>query len=331
MDVSTIGGALAEEPDEGIAEPDGIAARLGRMALGPARAAARSGREALTGEAERAIEGMLSGPLPETVARQLVEHRVVERALAEWLEAMTAHQDEPNPERERLVRAFERALADPAVEQRVADVAERVVQTEGFKRALSATLESPEIRSALARQTAGFGAEIAASLRGRTRHLDDRAEAVAHRALGRRPAEAASAFGGVATRGLALVVDLLLAHAAYLLAAGSVALIASLAGSLRPGWLAGSIAAAAWAVVVVAYFVLFWCTTGQTPGMRLMRLRVLAGSSGAPPSVWRSLVRFVGLILAILPLFLGFVPVLFDRRRRALQDYVAGTAVVAEP
>jgi uncharacterized RDD family membrane protein YckC len=328
VDVSTIREALADEPDESIEEPDGLAARLGRMALGPARAAARSGREALTGEAERAIDGMLSGPLPEAVARALVEHHVVERALAEWLEAMAEDRDQ-SPERERLARAFEQALASPALEQRVGDVAERVIHSEGFKRALSATLESPEIRSALARQTVGFGAELSESLRGRTRRLDDGAEAVAHRALGRRPG-GASEYGGVATRGIALVLDLILAHMVFLVVAGSVALIASLAGSLQSGWLAGSIGAVAWAVVEVAYFVGFWSTTGQTPGMRLMGLRVLAGSS-RPPSVWRSLVRFAGLALAIVLLFLGFVPVLFDRRRRALQDYLAGTAVVSEP
>ena len=32
--------------------------------------------------------------------------------------------------------------------------------------------------------------------------------------------------------------------------------------------------------------------------------------------------------LAIIPCFAGFVPVLFDSRRRALQDYMAGTVVV---
>ena len=46
--------------------------------------------------------------------------------------------------------------------------------------------------------------------------------------------------------------------------------------------------------------------------------------------MWRALVRFAGLIVAIIPFFAGFVPVLFDDRRRALQDYVAGTSVVAE-
>ena len=41
--------------------------------------------------------------------------------------------------------------------------------------------------------------------------------------------------------------------------------------------------------------------------------------------------RLIGLGLAIIPLFLGFVPVLFDERRRALQDFLAGTVVVYAP
>src|SRR5262245_9375866 len=319
---------MADDVGAGSADPDGLAARLGRMALGPARAAARSGREALTTEAERAIDGLLAGPLPETVARSLVEHHVVERAVAEWLELM-AVQRESSPERERLERALEKALTDPAFERGAADVAERVVQSAAFRRAMSAALESPEVRRALTRQTVGFGAEIGAAVRRSGRRLDDRTEAVARKVVGRRPA-ATSAFGGLATRGLAIVLDLVLAHAAYLFIAGSVALISSLAGDLRSGWLAGSIAAAGWAIVVTAYFIVFWSTTGQTPGMRLLRLRVL-GASGTPPSPGRSLLRLVGLVLAVAPMFLGFVPVLFDDRRRALQDYIAGTTVRAEP
>jgi uncharacterized RDD family membrane protein YckC len=45
-------------------------------------------------------------------------------------------------------------------------------------------------------------------------------------------------------------------------------------------------------------------------------------------TAWQALVRTVGLALAIIPCFLGFVPALFDRRRRALPDYLAGTVVV---
>ena len=61
--------------------------------------------------------------------------------------------------------------------------------------------------------------------------------------------------------------------------------------------------------------------------MRLLRVRVL-GPDGNPPSLGRSLVRLVGLVLAIVPLFAGFVPVLFTARRRGLPDFLAGTVVV---
>ena len=87
-----------------------------------------------------------------------------------------------------------------------------------------------------------------------------------------------------------------------------------------------ALAAAGWTLVSGTYFVLFWTAAGQTPGMRLMRLRV-SDDRGQAPSLGRSVVRFFGLLLAIVPLFAGFLPVLFDERRRALQDFMAGTTV----
>jgi uncharacterized RDD family membrane protein YckC len=253
---------------------------------------------------------------------------------------MTAGQEATSPERDRLERALGQALASPALERRLSDavgsrltetMAERIVQSPAFRQALSRVLESPEVRSALARQTAGFGADVAGSVRRWARALDDGVTGRVRRAVGQRPAGASEpAFGGLAARGIALVLDAVLAYTAFLVAAGSVALITSLAGAFHSTWLTGSLFGAGWALVVLTYFVLFWSTTGQTPGMRMLRLRVVTGS-GTSPSLWRSLVRFGGLILAIIPLFAGFLPVLFDGRRRALQDYLAGTAVVAEP
>ena len=49
---------------------------------------------------------------------------------------------------------------------------------------------------------------------------------------------------------------------------------------------------------------------------------------GRPPSIGRSLVRLVGLVLAIVPMFAGFIPVLFTERRRGLPDFLAGTVVL---
>ncbi len=134
-------------------------------------------------------------------------------------------------------------------------------------------------------------------------------------------------YAGVATRAVALAIDLAFVHAIVLLGAGVLALVASLVGDLRPDWLVATLAGVAWTLSVTVYFVLFWSVTGQTPGLRAMRLRV-ATDDGSPPSLGRALVRLVGLILAIVPLFAGFLPVLFDRRRRGLQDYLAGTVVL---
>jgi uncharacterized RDD family membrane protein YckC len=87
--------------------------------------------------------------------------------------------------------------------------------------------------------------------------------------------------------------------------------------------------AGAFVVWTVAYFTVFWSTTGQTPGNRLMRIRVCDADDRAVLSPRRSLVRFGALVLAALPLFAGFLPVLVDDRRRGVHDMLAGTVVVA--
>lgn len=63
--------------------------------------------------------------------------------------------------------------------------------------------------------------------------------------------------------------------------------------------------------------------------MRLLALRVI-GPDGEHPGTGRSLLRLLGLGLAIVPLFAGFLPVLVDARRRGLHDYMASTVVLYE-
>jgi uncharacterized RDD family membrane protein YckC len=134
-------------------------------------------------------------------------------------------------------------------------------------------------------------------------------------------------YAGIATRAVALVVDVALVSTIVVVGAGLLGLVASLVGELRPQWLVATLVGCAWGLTVTIYFVLFWSVTGQTPGMRAMRLRVVT-ADGTPPSFWRALVRLIGLLLAIVPLFAGFLPVLFDSRRRALPDYLARTVVL---
>jgi uncharacterized RDD family membrane protein YckC len=134
-------------------------------------------------------------------------------------------------------------------------------------------------------------------------------------------------YAGIATRAIALVIDAALAQALVLTAAAALALVGSLVGGISLQTPGRVVAGVAWAVAVGGYFVLFWTTAGRTPGMRLLGLRVV-GPDGGHPRTARAVVRLVGLVLAIVPLFAGFLPVLVDDRRRALQDFLAGTVVV---
>ena len=93
-----------------------------------------------------------------------------------------------------------------------------------------------------------------------------------------------------------------------------------------------AIGAVVFVVWAAAYFVTFWSTTGQTPGARIMRFRVLApGATGGHIGPRRALVRLLGMILAAIPLLAGYFMVLFDDRRRGLHDRLARTVVVDAP
>jgi uncharacterized RDD family membrane protein YckC len=134
-------------------------------------------------------------------------------------------------------------------------------------------------------------------------------------------------YAGIATRAVALAIDVLVSQGIVVVGGALFALVGSLVGDLKLDTLGRVLAGAAWCAVVVTYFVVFWSSVGQTPGMRALGLRVTT-TSGGLVGVGQALIRVIGLGLAIIPLFAGFLPVLVDDRRRALQDFLAGTVVV---
>lgn len=135
-------------------------------------------------------------------------------------------------------------------------------------------------------------------------------------------------YVGLATRGVAFAVDAALINLVAIVTALGVSLVLSIVHlpSSLSSFLTG-LAGACYIMWSVGYFVVFWSATGQTPGARLMQFRVLT-ANGNVLHPTRALVRCGGLLLAALPLFLGFVPILFDDRRRGLQDHLARTVVV---
>jgi uncharacterized RDD family membrane protein YckC len=143
-------------------------------------------------------------------------------------------------------------------------------------------------------------------------------------------AEAGSSeYAGLITRAIAFAIDAAIVDIAGLFVAAVVGLALSVIGAGdHQKTLLVAIGGALFVAWTLLYFVVFWSTTGETPGNRVMRIRVRPadGSDRFPPR--RAAVRLVGLVLAALPLMLGFVPILFDDRRRGLQDWLARTVVV---
>ena len=136
------------------------------------------------------------------------------------------------------------------------------------------------------------------------------------------------AYAGLATRAVGLAVDVAIAQLIVFAGGAVIALVFSLVGDLKiDTTIERLFAAVSWFLVVGFYFILFWSTAGQTPGMRLMALRVV-DEAGGHPGIVRSTVRLIMLGLCIIPLFAGFLPVLFDDRRRGLHDMVARTVVL---
>jgi uncharacterized RDD family membrane protein YckC len=286
---------------------------IGGAAVHSARVVARAWRGPLETAAEeilsapeiaQIVDRALAGPLPEQAAQSLVRHRVLERMARELAESGQLDQlVQQALESPHTLELIDQALASPAV-----------------RHALERSLSGP-VRAALASQSTGLAQQVAAAVR--------RAAADVDRRLFLRRADATSGlFGGVATRGIALVVDALLVAAVSLLVGAATGLVAALVGGIRPDWLAGLLLGGAGVVIAAGYFTLFWSTTGQTPGMRVLHVRVVrAGHLDQGLTPGRALVRTAGLALAIIPCFLGFLPAVFDSRRRALPDYLAGTVV----
>jgi uncharacterized RDD family membrane protein YckC len=103
-----------------------------------------------------------------------------------------------------------------------------------------------------------------------------------------------------------------------------------LLATLLDGGNTGVILLAVAAGLSVAYFCGFHVLRGQTPGKRLLGIMVIS-AHGERPSVARSLLRTGAYLLSALPVSLGFLWVGFDRERRALHDWLAGTYVVRVP
>jgi uncharacterized RDD family membrane protein YckC len=81
-------------------------------------------------------------------------------------------------------------------------------------------------------------------------------------------------------------------------------------------------------VVGACYYAYFWGISGSTPGMRLFNLGVVDANNGHPIGVGRAVLRYVGLVVAALPCWIGLIWALFDPRKQGWHDKIASTVVL---
>jgi uncharacterized RDD family membrane protein YckC len=139
-------------------------------------------------------------------------------------------------------------------------------------------------------------------------------------------------YAGFVTRAIAFAIDVALID----LAAAFVAVVVGLGMSALElpdvvVTITVAVGGVAFIVWSVGYFAMFWSTTGQTPGARVMGVRVVCATGGEPVTLRSAMVRLVGMLLAAIPLFAGFLLILIDDRRRGLQDRLARTVVLYAP
>ena len=74
--------------------------------------------------------------------------------------------------------------------------------------------------------------------------------------------------------------------------------------------------------------IIFWIAKSATPGKMAIKAVIVDASTGAKPTSAKLLIRYLGYYVSMLPLFLGFIWVAFDKKKQGFHDKMANTVVV---
>jgi uncharacterized RDD family membrane protein YckC len=74
--------------------------------------------------------------------------------------------------------------------------------------------------------------------------------------------------------------------------------------------------------------VIFWVRFGATPGKQLMDCEVVDATTFRHLRTGQALLRYIGYFVSMLPLGLGFLWIIWDRKKRGFHDLIAHTVVI---
>lgn len=256
-----------------------------------------------------------------------VESEAVERAIARVLQGPAVEEAMNNALESDTVK---HALIDALDSELVDEVWRRLLASDEAQRLVERIAEAPEIRAAISAQSMGLIEDVGHTIGNGTRRLDAVIERVVRRIFFRKRRSEPTDRAGLATRGLAFGLDLLIVNLGFSGLAAVAALIASAFSGNGSGVSNVALAAGTtlWFILGGLYLVGFWSLAGQTPGMRFVGIRLNVEDRGL--RLGRSIKRLIGMVLAAIPFGLGFLGIIFDERRRAWDDRLSGVDVVYE-
>ena len=138
-------------------------------------------------------------------------------------------------------------------------------------------------------------------------------------------------FASHGPRLVAYIVDVIIISLLVVAVAIVLALLAAVFASSDSAGLAvitALVLVAAVIVIPLAYFPCYWARSGQTPGMRMFRLRVVRDRDGGPISGGQAILRLIGYWVSGAVFYLGYIWIFIDGRRRGWHDLIAGTVVI---
>ena len=83
-------------------------------------------------------------------------------------------------------------------------------------------------------------------------------------------------------------------------------------------------------VIIFVYTTFMWCKLGTTPAKFLFGVRIVDADTFQKITFKQATIRFFSLIISILPLCLGVIWSIFDRRSQGWHDKIANTVLIVK-
>jgi len=142
-------------------------------------------------------------------------------------------------------------------------------------------------------------------------------------------------YGGFGPRLIAYLIDVVIVGIVVTVIMLLAIAIGFASGDLVVGQAPGNgavapliVGAVAVTVISISYFPWYWMHGGATPGMRMFGLRVVRDRDGGTISLGSAVARVIGMWVSSAVMYIGFIWVFVDKRRRGWHDLIGGTVVV---